>query len=108
MVSTSQNKGFIVKINLHLVEKALTAKSIWKMEKNWFPLAKKPFPRARMKDLFQKYIHRKEIKWLKLASGSTLTNQNAGHVYKYVSIRRKNKAIIGRSVWKWKKENDFH
>ena len=37
-----------------------------------------------------------------------MTNQNAEHVYKYVSIRRKNKAISGRSIWKWKKKNGVH
>ena len=33
-----------------------------------------------------------------LARESALTNQNAGLVYKYVSIRRKNKAISSRSA----------
>ena len=33
-----------------------------------------------------------------LARESSLTNQNEGFVYKYVSIRRKNKAITGSSV----------
>ena len=57
------------------------------MEKSWFPLARKP---------------------VSLARESALTNQNAGIVYKYVSFGWKNKAIRGRSVWKWKKTHSFH
>ena len=39
-----------------------------------------------------------------LARESALANQNAELVYKYVSIRGKNKAISSRRVSKWKKK----
>ena len=41
---------------------------------------------------------------LTLARESALTKQNAGLLNKYVFIRRKNKGISARSVWKWKKK----
>ena len=61
-----------------------------------------------MKYLFQKYISsvwkiNKIVSYTNQESAST--NQNARLVYKHVPIRRKNKAISGRSsVWKWKKK----
>ena len=39
------------------MEKVLTASSIWKVEKNWFPLAKQPVSTSQNEGLFQKYIH---------------------------------------------------
>ena len=60
-----------------------------------------------MKDLFQKHISNVcKIDKIMDDPGQefALTNQNAEVVYKYVSIRRKNKAISGRIVWKWKKK----
>ena len=56
-VSTSQNKGFVVKINLHYAEKSFNWQEYLKTEKKiGFHQPENSFPLARMKDLFQKYI----------------------------------------------------
>ena len=62
------------------------------MEKRWFPLAKQTISIGQNEGFLSKN------KWLTVARGSALTNQKGKHVYKYVSIRRKNKAISSRGV----------
>ena len=68
------------------------------MEKSWFPIAKQTI------SISQNEVILSKNKWLTLARESALTNQKGKHVYKYVSIRRKSKAISSRGVWKWKKK----
>ena len=72
--------------------------------KIWFPLAKQPIFTSQNEGYASKihfqFLENRSNNGLQIIEGeSALTNQNAGLVYKYVSVRQKNKAISGRQEY---------
>ena len=72
--------------------------------KKWFPLAKQPIFTSQNEGYASKihfqFLENRSNNGLQIIeSESALINQNAGLVYKYVSVRQKNKAISGRQEY---------
>ena len=72
--------------------------------KKWFPLAKQPIFISQKEGYASKihfqFLENRSNNGLQIIeSESALTNQNAGLVYKYVSVRQKNIAISGRQEY---------
>ena len=72
--------------------------------KIWFPLAKQPIFTSQNEGYASKihfqFLENRSNNGLQIIeSESALTNQNAGLVYKYVSVRQKYKAISGRQEY---------
>ena len=72
--------------------------------KIWSPLAKQPIFTSQNEGYASKihfqFLENRSNNGLQIIeSESALTNQNAGLVYKYVSVRQKNKAISGRQEY---------
>ena len=72
--------------------------------KKWFPLAKQPIFISQNEGYASKihfqFLENRSNNGLQIIeSESALTNQNAGLVYKYVSVRQKNIAISGRQEY---------
>ena len=72
--------------------------------KKWFPRAKQPIFISQNEGYASKihfqFLENRSNNGLQIIeSESALTNQNAGLVYKYVSVRQKNIAISGRQEY---------